>query len=524
MSAFSSGSSILIKFQDAAIFIALACALWGVSIYDLTTSKKPPPPVPVGPAEESEPPAPPPPEIVPPQETIDPVPRIQVVFDARSDLGRMGVLTTSGDPENTSDDNLRMTYARDGNTNNTWVSVDGETALYGSSSGTGRMTHRETAKGKYESEWKYRDIRFSQTVEIVPGDVSRRLDTLRITFAAKNEGTSDHLVGSRFMIDTLIGGNDGVPFIVAGEQRLVTDAVTFGSSKVPDFVRALQNASLTNPGVIVDIGLNASDLDRPDEVTLTHWPGGDALWLYDRTRSLGGDSAAGFYFNPTTLPPSQMRSMGFTYGLGSISSTKSKNSRLSLTAGGPFHAAGSFWLVALVQEPQSGTALEIKLPPGLKLSAGHSASKSVSGNEKFSQTSWLVVSEPSSIGDHEIRVNLTPGDLEERQIIKIQPPLAKLTVRSPDKATAGKAFWVSALIRNPKQGQTVELILPKGLSFTADHAAQKSVAEKQDYVQVNWLVKSHARAMGVHRLLVNLTPDGSSADCAVALQVGNIID
>lgn len=517
------GGHMIAFFQDAAFSLVLAGALCVVSVFDAASSLKAPPlSVATELASESDPP-PPLPEIVPPKEVFDRIPRIKVNFNNSIDLGRMGVLTTSGDPENTQDDNLKMTFSVDGVTSNTCVKVDGVSAFYGAfGSGSDRISHHETGEGKYESQWKFRDVDFTQTVEIVPGDVTRRLDTLRVTFSARNNGADPHLVASRYLIDTLIGGNDGVPFIVAGEKQMVTNAVTFQGESVPDFVRALQNPSLTHPGVIVDIGLRPLDCERPDEVVLSHWPGLDADWDYDRTRQIDGDSAAGLYFSAKVLKPGETRTMGFTYGLGSISSTSSRNSRLSLTAGGPFNAGGSFWLVALVQQSRPGTELQIKLPRGLQLAPGHSVSKKVTGD--FSQASWLVMADPGSIGDHEIRVSLSPGDIEERQTIKIQPSQAKLSLRVPERVTAGKPFWVSGLIRNPRSGPIAELILPAGFTFVTGHSATKPVMEAEGFSRVDWLIKSDSALRGNHRIRVHLTPDDLTVAGEVTLQIGSIID
>lgn len=518
---------VFLGIQDAFVIVALAGALWGVSVYDVTTAKPTPAPVVASvPEEEVEPPAsppPPPPEIVPPPEVLDPEPRIRIQFTPSSDLGRMGVSTTSGDPDNDSDDNLKLTFAADGHTCNTLVRIDDLAVDYGSTSvGSDRVDHHEIAPGQYESEWRYRDIHFKQLIELIYGDVSRRLDTVRVTMTAVNEGTAEPQVGVRYMIDTYIGKNDGVPFIVAGHEKLVTHPITFRNEEVPDFVRALQNPSLSDPGVIVDIGLKKGDVQRPDELVLSYWPGNNAGWDYDRIKPLGSDSAAGLYFNPTKLGPGEKRAMGFTYGLGFISSTKSKNAQLSLTAGGPFHAGGSFWLVALVQDPQPGAELEIKLPEGLKLDPAHHAKKSVT--DKFSQSSWLIVCDPRAYGDREIKVALNPGNLEEKQIIKVQPPTARLTARAPANGIAGKSFWVSAIVRNPKANQEVEVVLPKGLSLHPDHAARKPVSGGHDFVQVNWLVKPDLRAQGDHKIQIKLEPDGITANCETNLQSGNLID
>ena len=85
------------------------------------------------------------------------------------------------------------------------------------------------------------------------------------------------------MLDTLIGDNDGVPFIVPGREGIVTSTLEMRGNEVPDFVRSLERPDLSSPGVIVDINLVPAEGEaRPGELVLSHWPGENADWNYDR--------------------------------------------------------------------------------------------------------------------------------------------------------------------------------------------------------------------------------------------------
>ena len=57
----------------------------------------------------------------------------------------------------------------------------------------------------------------------------------------ENKDKAQHTVGIRVMIDTLIGANDGVPFLVPGLSGLVKDKRDFATPReVPDFIQALE--------------------------------------------------------------------------------------------------------------------------------------------------------------------------------------------------------------------------------------------------------------------------------------------
>ena len=53
-----------------------------------------------------------------------------------------------------------------------------------------------------------------------------------------NQDTHEHTVGLRFLLDTYIGGNDGVPFLIPGQRELCSSALDFRPpTPIPDFSR-----------------------------------------------------------------------------------------------------------------------------------------------------------------------------------------------------------------------------------------------------------------------------------------------
>ncbi len=264
---------------DAAAALSLVLAVVLVVVLDRGSASAPPEFVELPPPPEDLPPPPTrldPASFLPP---IDPIPRVAVAYTAD---GRFGLMTTTGDPEDPTDDNKRMTYAADGHTNNTRVWVDGDTPLFGKNLGKGKMIRPIAERdGRFTCAWTYGDIEVEQVVELVGGEISRRTDTIRVTYTMKNNGAVSHQVGLRVMLDTLIGGNDGVPFTVPEEAGLISSSRTFTGDSVPPFIRALEFFSTERPGVVVNIGgLRPSTGEAVDEAVLSHWPGGAAEWNY----------------------------------------------------------------------------------------------------------------------------------------------------------------------------------------------------------------------------------------------------
>jgi hypothetical protein len=518
-----SARALLRVVGDLVVAAVLALVLGAVYLIDSRAVQAPsaPPSLPKTAGVPPPPPDPPPPP-PPPSRKVDSTPR--VVVDTTPD-GRFGLVSLTGNPDDPSDDNKQLTFSRHGETNNTRVMVDGRAPTFGDSQGETVESWHSELDGSMVIVWSYRQVLVREAVRLVPGDLSDRIDTMRVTYALKNTGSTAHEVGIRVMLDTLIGGNDGVPFIVPGREGMVTEPLVMRGPDVPDFVQSLEREDLRNPGVIVDIGLYPHEgEERPSELVLTHWPGGDAEWDYDRSEPFGHDSAAGIYYEPRPLLPGQTRSVGFSYGLGTISSTATKNARLSLTAGGPIRAGSSFWFVALVNSPRPGQTVTLTLPDGLTLRRPVTSSQEVKGSGAYTQLSWLVEVASELIGSVAVEAALEPGGFRERQMFTIQPADVQLSLVARGPFRSGRSFWVSALVRNPRAGQSVTLTLTDGLTFAEGHGATSPVAagKTAGYAQVNWLVVPTARLEGERDLIVRLSPDAVDSRATIQIAPGDL--
>src|SRR5262249_6146349 len=106
------------------------------------------------------------------------------------------------------------------------------------------------------SIWQYREgIRVYQTVELVVGEQTRLIDTVLVHYTVENRSEAPHNTGLRIMLDTFIGANDGVPFTIPGQKNLVTTWKHFVGGDIPDYIQALENPNLEDPGTIAYMGL-----------------------------------------------------------------------------------------------------------------------------------------------------------------------------------------------------------------------------------------------------------------------------
>jgi hypothetical protein len=486
---------------------------------------------------------------------------------------RFGLVRLKGDPDDPTDirENVRLTYSSSGGTNNTLVWVDGETPRFGDRP-AGQLI-RAPQKGRDDTRlrwlWHYKGVEVGQDVELVPGDVSRRMDTVKVTYTLHNRDEKRHEVGLRAMIDTLIGENDGVPFIAPGTAPgLIKEAFAFGIGRdfapgpttgkiarpfvygvhpeIPPFVRALEGdkdkpgvVNIDKPGVVVNIGgLRPKGGESPTYVALSHWPGGDAVWDYQwdapfRTDPNNpndkGDSAIGLYYQPRPLGPDEKRTVQFTYGLGL--QTRRKN--LTLTAGTAPQAGGEFYLVALVQSPELNQTATIELPEGLSL-VDDPKTQPVKVDGTYTQVSWRVKVGRDVRGKHQAKVRLESGGQKRDEApaeFTVAPPDSRLDLRlAADKLPASqRSFYVAAYVLDPSPGQTVELDLggATGLTLHADYAARQPVPHPPDqgrYGRVLWLVEAGSSARGDPKLTATMQPGDVRQDVTIKVEPRTLTD
>jgi hypothetical protein len=379
--------------------------------------------------------------------------RTDVHWDPTMRFG-LRMIETGKDPK-------RLTFHPDGSSNNTVLKVDGREALFGE--GPFRGFDGRTYGDPAEGEWRDRDVPLGQDqwgntrqgrksvwvlkrapvvvtqhVEVVAGQSGDR-DTCLIQYRIDNEDVTEHRVGLRFLLDTFIGNNDGVPFLIPGEQQLINTRRRFDKeAEIPDFIQARERESLEDSGTVVQVGLKVEGHDRPDRVTLGVYPNPDLR------RRFGGrfdqektpwdvpfqsmnvltppDSCIAIYWDEKPLQPNESRTVGFTYGLGHIAASQG-GGQLALTAGGAFVPEGEITVTAYVKEPVRGQTLTLTVPPGFTLREGREteAVPSVPADSatRVSPVTWKLKA-PNGTGEFDVKVE-SSTKASQTQTITIRP-------------------------------------------------------------------------------------------------------
>jgi len=333
----------------------------------------------------------------------------------------------------------RLTFDPWGRTNNTCLRFDHkDERLFGSA--RGRWEDSEDRNWKDEqgqthngvrSTWICDDlhIEVTQLVELVRGEASRLLDTAQVHYQIANRDTRDHTVGIRFLLDTFIGGNDGVPFTIPGDSELCDTLKDLRDTKdrpLPDFLQALETANLARPGTIAHLRLRLEDVPEvPERVTLGAWPN-DKLRVLDRKaegpltlwdvpflsmKSLElNDSAVVMYWKEQPLKAGARREVGFAYGLWNLVTA---GNALAVTVDGVFRPGKALTVVAYVNSAggEGEETATLTLPDGFKLLAGtltqalpRAAADAQGGNRPIT---WRVEAGPT--GQYQFTVKTSTG-------------------------------------------------------------------------------------------------------------------
>jgi hypothetical protein len=412
-------------------------------------------------------------EEIPP---IDPVPRVELKFhDAvqADDPGknvnwptmRFGVLIP--DPADKKK-YKNLTYDDYGRTCNTCVRIDGDEFLLGDPAHGHWEAPIRQSLGKDDLEggrqrigsrstWVYKQpaVTLEQLVEVIPGGLEntkdgpkRLLDTCLVRYVFTNKDAAlGHTVGLRFLLDTYIGENDGVPFTIPGEKDLCDTFKDFDSpDKVPDFISALERQDVKNPGTVAHVSLKAGGgLEPPNRVTLGAWPDGDlanvdrgpkgllamrgnTMWevplfsmqeevLKKKSPTGSGDSAVTLYWKEQNLRPGETRKLGFAYGLGSVTGDSGKGT-LGLTAGGEVVAGKEFTLTAYVKDPVPNQTVKLEVPPSIAL-VGDKETQPVpsAGAGSASTVTWHVKASKSGV----FTLRLSSGGVKLEHKIMVRP-------------------------------------------------------------------------------------------------------
>ena len=251
-----------------------------------------------------------------------------------SNTGRFTIGTSGGNPDMDSDNHKKMLFGHPSpGTSYTTIVIDDVPYIYGNFSGEDQFfvsapVFNDEIKCN-NSVARYGDIEVSQRLKMVNNVSTGRQDVVEISYMVANKGTQPHAVGSRIMLDTMLGDNDHAPFRIPGTGAVSTQTEFIGKN-IPQYWQAFDN--LTNPTVISQGSFLRSTENPPDQVQFTNWG-----QVYDTAFAApfhpgadNGDSAVAIMWDQKELRPGRYLTYTTHYGLSELTQDASGPLAISL--------------------------------------------------------------------------------------------------------------------------------------------------------------------------------------------------
>jgi hypothetical protein len=343
------------------------------------------------------------------------------------DTFRFG-LAEIGDPKRRAD-LKRLTYDPRGVSNSTVVRIGDNDRVFAEKTSGGWDKQPSSIPRGMVGAWLFNEkVLVKQRGELIPGEplevspgfFKQSLDTCLIRYEIENRGKRSQKVGLRLLLDTYIGKNDAPTFAVPGLSNLIDTQMDFKpSKKVPDFVEALERPNVQDPGTVVHIGFRlAEELEVPERVSLTHYPGPDGRRHFNvPMKNIETDSAVVVYWSEEPMAPGKVRKLGFSIGLGNVST--------GLAVGGSFAPGGELTVVSLISNYTKDMTATLVLPEEFKLVDDYQATQTVppparqgDGALRPSPLTWRVRSSAAGTFTFEVE---TSTRSKQTQKVTIRP-------------------------------------------------------------------------------------------------------
>jgi hypothetical protein len=334
-------------------------------------------------------------------------PRLALQFGSSKQFGLQLVGVKDPRPE-FPNKNKQLTFDDQGRTNNTIVNIEDSEYYFGEKTPDNRIVSNKELKNPRHGtitvmDFSDKKVRVKQHVEIVPGQ-SGVLDTCLVWYHIENYGDVPHKLGLRFMLDTYIGANDGVPFTAPGVKGFISDMREFKGKDVPPYIEAVEKPDdPKDPGAVVRMGLKnirlpGIELVELDMLRITHYPPSGARQRWDvpleSIQEAPPDSCVALYW-PYDIKNGEMkgkstRDMAFTYGLSQLDIGAGGAGALALSTPDIVAPGTDFFVTAYVYNANKGDEVELTLPNGLTFAGGETPTKAVEEGGKRASVFWKV--------------------------------------------------------------------------------------------------------------------------------------
>lgn len=287
---------------------------------------------------------------------------IKVTVDNAS--GRFSIRTLDGQPIRKKDGNVDMIFGGDNpETSFTTFKIDGTEFIFGnpyklavdwfSEVSTPIVVNGSDGSQSIVTLWTIKDIDITQTIKILKTDDLENAGNVQVSYQVNNNSDATVEVGTRVLLDTSVGGNDGPSFQIGQnylrplttERKLVHEPATLGYDlatdeqgynlhKLPAYWVMRDKIDFTDPSAtnVMAYGFNnmfEGGVHIVDEMIVGHWTGlANSKWDYEPNENVdfttntnqygSADTAVAYYWNPDPIEAGGFKTYEVIYGLGEI--------------------------------------------------------------------------------------------------------------------------------------------------------------------------------------------------------------
>ena len=306
-----------------------------------------------------------------------------IKMDVNSKTGWYTFGTKEGNPEYITDNNKKLLYGYgDGRfTTYTTMKINDNLFEYGMSSRGSELLEEPTVKNdKSITVWQAEGIKIKQIIEMVGLGNQVFEGTFKIRYEATNPKDYPQQLGSRIMMDTMLGNNDGAPIRTFDEA--ISETKIYSDDEVPAFWQAFD--SLSDPTIMAQGTIWSLDTNRPNRFVVDDWEYlTDNMWDVEGSRRID-DSAVAIFWDQETIEAHETKYFETYYGVANLKSSDgdtdekvsvavASEDKINVTENG--YSPNPFEVRAYISNNQTGqtvlgSKIEIKLPQGLKLIDG----------------------------------------------------------------------------------------------------------------------------------------------------------
>lgn len=264
------------------------------------------------------------------------------------ETGRFSVNTKQGSPLKAGDDNKALLFKDQlPETSFTTFRINGKDYIFGNGYGfmgsNGSFTSAPANQGlTNKSVWNIEGLDITQTLTLVDDATNPNAGNMKVTYQVKNTTNQNQNVGSRILLDTMLGPQDASPISVAGGNTYISNEKVI-SGQLPYYWSATDNP--VNPKVMSYGFMQGWGNKAPNQMIIAHWNGiSQTKWEYtvnplldftNKQNAYGSaDSAVALYWDPANIAPGGEAVFETYYGLGSFFTSK-KEATYRLQVGAP---------------------------------------------------------------------------------------------------------------------------------------------------------------------------------------------